>query len=85
MIKYQKILNNLYFANVDYLNANTKTKETPFFISQLACVPSLIASPNAPLIQIIASHIIKVHASADAASGDTRTSKEENWLKRYKL
>ncbi|KAL6331531.1 hypothetical protein AAG906_011471 [Vitis piasezkii] len=33
--------------------------------------------------KIIASHIIKVHASADATSGDTRTSKEENWLKRY--
>lgn len=34
--------------------------------------------------KIIASHIIKVHASADAASsGDSRTSKEDNWLKRY--
>lgn len=31
----------------------------------------------------IASHIIKVHASADSATGDTRTSKEYNWLKRY--
>ncbi|KAI3443973.1 hypothetical protein Pfo_000638 [Paulownia fortunei] len=31
----------------------------------------------------IASHIIKVHASADAATSDTRTSKENNWLKRY--
>ncbi|KAL2929944.1 DNA replication licensing factor MCM5 [Bienertia sinuspersici] len=36
--------------------------------------------------KIIASHIIKVHASADANTGDsrdTKTSKEENWLKRY--
>ncbi|KAK6944391.1 MCM domain [Dillenia turbinata] len=33
--------------------------------------------------KIIASHIIKVHASADASLGDSRTSKEENWLKRY--
>ncbi|KAK6942251.1 MCM, AAA-lid domain [Dillenia turbinata] len=32
--------------------------------------------------KIIASHIIKVHASADASLGDSRTSKEENWLKR---
>ncbi|KZV16445.1 DNA replication licensing factor mcm5-A-like [Dorcoceras hygrometricum] len=31
----------------------------------------------------IASHIIKVHASADAARNDSRTSKEDNWLKRY--
>ncbi|CAA3005115.1 DNA replication licensing factor MCM5 [Olea europaea subsp. europaea] len=31
----------------------------------------------------IASHIIKVHASASATTSDTRTSKEENWLKRY--
>ncbi|XP_073067002.1 DNA replication licensing factor MCM5 [Primulina eburnea] len=31
----------------------------------------------------IASHVIKVHASADAASTDSRTSKEDNWLKRY--
>ncbi|CAN6699887.1 unnamed protein product [Malus baccata var. baccata] len=32
----------------------------------------------------IASHIIKVHASAGAALGDGRVvSKEENWLKRY--
>ncbi|GAA0157607.1 DNA metabolism protein [Lithospermum erythrorhizon] len=34
----------------------------------------------------IASHIIKVHASAGATRGDrgdTRTSKEYNWLKRY--
>ncbi|KAK6156577.1 hypothetical protein DH2020_010825 [Rehmannia glutinosa] len=29
----------------------------------------------------IASHIIKVHASADAATSDTRNSKEDNWLK----
>lgn len=35
------------------------------------------------LVQIIASHIIKVHASADAVSADSKTSKEENWLKRY--
>lgn len=35
-------------------------------------------------LQIIASHIIKVHASAGAALGDNRVvSKEENWLKRY--
>ncbi|XP_010245540.1 PREDICTED: DNA replication licensing factor MCM5 [Nelumbo nucifera] len=33
--------------------------------------------------KLIASHIIKVHASAGAASTDTRVSKEENWLKRY--
>ncbi|GAV83945.1 MCM domain-containing protein [Cephalotus follicularis] len=33
--------------------------------------------------KIIASHIIKVHASADTASGDSRTHREENWLKRY--
>ncbi|XP_023537039.1 DNA replication licensing factor MCM5 [Cucurbita pepo subsp. pepo] len=33
--------------------------------------------------KIIASHIIKVHASADANLGEHRTSKEENWLKRY--
>ncbi|KAI5320701.1 hypothetical protein L3X38_040409 [Prunus dulcis] len=34
--------------------------------------------------KIIASHIIKVHASAGAALGDNRVvSKEENWLKRY--
>ncbi|XP_050214505.1 DNA replication licensing factor MCM5 [Mercurialis annua] len=34
--------------------------------------------------KIIASHIIKIHASADSASADTRVSNnEENWLKRY--
>ncbi|KAJ8768286.1 hypothetical protein K2173_021226 [Erythroxylum novogranatense] len=33
--------------------------------------------------KVIASHIIKVHASADKASGDSRTLKDENWLKRY--
>ncbi|CAK9326524.1 unnamed protein product [Citrullus colocynthis] len=33
--------------------------------------------------KIIASHIIKVHASADATLGEHRASKEENWLKRY--
>ncbi|XP_022965597.1 DNA replication licensing factor MCM5 [Cucurbita maxima] len=33
--------------------------------------------------KIIASHIIKVHASADANLGENRASKEENWLKRY--
>ncbi|WCJ29845.1 DNA replication licensing factor MCM5 [Euphorbia peplus] len=33
--------------------------------------------------KIIASHIIKVHASADAASNDNKVSKEENWLKKY--
>ncbi|KNA03934.1 hypothetical protein SOVF_204460 [Spinacia oleracea] len=33
--------------------------------------------------KIIASHIIKVHASADSTRGETKTSKEENWLKRY--
>ncbi|KAF3679863.1 DNA replication licensing factor MCM5 [Capsicum annuum] len=31
----------------------------------------------------IASHIIKVHASAEASRDDTRTMKEYNWLKRY--
>ncbi|KAL7190947.1 hypothetical protein ACSBR2_023090 [Camellia fascicularis] len=31
----------------------------------------------------IASHIIKLHASAGATMGDTKTSKEYNWLKRY--
>lgn len=33
--------------------------------------------------QKIASHIIGLHASADAASRDSKKSKEENWLKRY--
>lgn len=33
--------------------------------------------------KMIASHIIKVHASADTAASDSKTSKEENWLKRY--
>ncbi|KAH1067366.1 hypothetical protein J1N35_032353 [Gossypium stocksii] len=33
--------------------------------------------------KIIASHIIKVHSSAQAASSDIRASREENWLKRY--
>ncbi|KAL5774849.1 hypothetical protein ACOSP7_012406 [Xanthoceras sorbifolium] len=33
--------------------------------------------------KLIASHIIKVHASAVAVSGDSKISKEENWLKRY--
>ncbi|KAK8980263.1 hypothetical protein V6N11_061477 [Hibiscus sabdariffa] len=33
--------------------------------------------------KIIASHVIKVHASAQTASSDTRAPKEENWLKRY--
>ncbi|CAO2822530.1 unnamed protein product [Amaranthus hypochondriacus] len=33
--------------------------------------------------KIIANHIIKVHASAHATTGDPKTSKEENWLKRY--
>ncbi|KAA3489956.1 DNA replication licensing factor MCM5 [Gossypium australe] len=33
--------------------------------------------------KIIASHIIKVHSSAQAASSDIRASKEENWLKSY--
>ncbi|XP_019170508.1 PREDICTED: DNA replication licensing factor MCM5 [Ipomoea nil] len=31
----------------------------------------------------IASHIVRVHVSADASSGDPRTTKEDNWLKRY--
>ncbi|KAI8018718.1 DNA replication licensing factor MCM5 [Camellia lanceoleosa] len=31
----------------------------------------------------IASHIFKLHASAGATMGDTKTSKEYNWLKRY--
>ena len=35
-----------------------------------------------PFLQSIASHVIKVHASSGAATGDTRTSKEDNWLKR---
>ncbi|MCD9559835.1 minichromosome maintenance protein 5 [Datura stramonium] len=34
-------------------------------------------------LKSIASHIIKVHASAEASRDDTRTSKEYNWLKRY--
>ncbi|KAA8546772.1 hypothetical protein F0562_003201 [Nyssa sinensis] len=34
-------------------------------------------------LQNIASHIIKVHTSADVTATDTRTSKEYNWLKRY--
>uniref|UniRef100_A0A7N0ZT65 DNA replication licensing factor MCM5 n=1 Tax=Kalanchoe fedtschenkoi TaxID=63787 RepID=A0A7N0ZT65_KALFE len=33
--------------------------------------------------KIIASHVIKVHASADATSADPRVSKDDNWLKRY--
>ncbi|KAJ7979647.1 DNA helicase [Quillaja saponaria] len=33
--------------------------------------------------KIIASHIIKLHSSANATMGENRTSKEENWLKRY--
>ncbi|KAK9149833.1 hypothetical protein Scep_008590 [Stephania cephalantha] len=33
--------------------------------------------------KLIASHIIKVHASADATSTDHKPSKEDNWLKRY--
>nr|KYP46283.1 DNA replication licensing factor mcm5-A [Cajanus cajan] len=34
--------------------------------------------------KIIANHIIKVHASAGATMGESRTSsKEDNWLKRY--
>ncbi|KAE9609774.1 putative DNA helicase [Lupinus albus] len=33
--------------------------------------------------KIMASHIIKVHASADATMGENRVSKDENWLKRY--
>lgn len=38
----------------------------------------------ASLLQSIASHIIKVHASAGATRGETtRVSKEDNWLKRY--
>ncbi|KAL0010752.1 hypothetical protein SO802_005860 [Lithocarpus litseifolius] len=32
---------------------------------------------------IIASHIIKLHASAGLASSDSKVYKEENWLKRY--
>ncbi|CDP17257.1 unnamed protein product [Coffea canephora] len=31
----------------------------------------------------IVSHIIKVHASANATMSDSRSSKEDNWLKRY--
>lgn len=33
--------------------------------------------------KLIASHIIKIHASADAVSADRKVSKVENWLKRY--
>ncbi|RZC94329.1 hypothetical protein C5167_031289 [Papaver somniferum] len=33
--------------------------------------------------KLIASHVIKLHSTAEAASDDTRTSKEDNWLKRY--
>ncbi|KAK2646724.1 hypothetical protein Ddye_021919 [Dipteronia dyeriana] len=34
--------------------------------------------------KLIANHIIKLHASADAVSSDSKiVSKEENWLKRY--
>ncbi|CAL0325649.1 unnamed protein product [Lupinus luteus] len=33
--------------------------------------------------KIMASHIIKVHASANATMGENRVPKEENWLKRY--
>ncbi|KAI9117294.1 hypothetical protein K1719_011460 [Acacia pycnantha] len=33
--------------------------------------------------KVIASHIIKVHASAYTTTGESRVSKEENWLKRY--
>lgn len=36
-----------------------------------------------PLVQLIASHIIKVHASAGAASKDNDSLEGENWLKRY--
>jgi len=38
--------------------------------------------------QIIANHIIKVHASAGRAGalmGESKPSKEENWLKRYAM
>ncbi|GAB2289125.1 minichromosome maintenance protein 5 [Dionaea muscipula] len=31
----------------------------------------------------IASHVVRIHASANATSGDSKPSKEENWLKRY--
>ncbi|KAJ1382390.1 P-loop containing nucleoside triphosphate hydrolase [Sesbania bispinosa] len=33
--------------------------------------------------KIIASHIIKIHASAATTMGESKVSKEENWLKRY--
>lgn len=36
-------------------------------------------------LQNIATHIVRVHASADASSGDPRTTKEDNWLKRFGL
>ncbi|KAJ0076518.1 hypothetical protein Patl1_35321 [Pistacia atlantica] len=42
-----------------------------------------ISIAKAGITTLIASHIIKVHASADAVSGDSKASKEENWLKRY--
>ncbi|KAG5565169.1 hypothetical protein RHGRI_001160 [Rhododendron griersonianum] len=38
---------------------------------------------KADSLMSIASHIIKVHASAGSTTGDTRVSKEDNWLKRY--
>lgn len=36
-------------------------------------------------LQIIATHVIKLHASADSTRGETKVSKEENWLKRYSM
>ncbi|KAH9654542.1 DNA replication licensing factor MCM5 [Citrus sinensis] len=49
---------------------------------------SVLAAANPPSgryddLKLIASHIIKIHASADAVSADSKVSKEENWLKRY--
>ncbi|KAL0427688.1 UNVERIFIED_CONTAM: DNA replication licensing factor MCM5 [Sesamum latifolium] len=49
---------------------------------------SVLAAANPPSgryddLMNIASHVIKVHASADAASSDARPSKDDNWLKRY--
>lgn len=36
-------------------------------------------------MQIIASHVIKIHASAGAASAGPRVTKDDNWLKRSVL
>ncbi|RVW43691.1 DNA replication licensing factor MCM5 [Vitis vinifera] len=71
MYSQDKVLNSLAWQ---WLFASGKLNHSILFPG---------AFEDANLHAIIASHIIKVHASADATSGDTRTSKEENWLKRY--